>query len=40
MALRKNYLNDKLKLNISYDTYTLEDLLKKLEDIKVGDSNE
>ena len=35
-----DYLNDKLKLNISYDTYTLEDLLKKLEDIKVGDSNE
>ncbi len=35
-----DYLNEKLKLNISYDTYTLDDLLKKLEDVKVGDSNE
>ena len=35
-----DYLNNKLNLNIDYNTYTLEDLLNKLKDIKVGDNNE
>ena len=35
-----DYLNEKLNLNISYDNYTLEDLLEKLKTIKVGDINE
>ena len=35
-----DYLNEKLHLNISYETYTLDDLLVKLRNLKVGDSNE
>jgi len=35
-----DYLNDKLNLNIGYDTYTLEDLLDKLKSIEAGDNNE
>lgn len=35
-----DYLNEKLNLNISYETYTLDDLLEKLKSLKVGDINE
>ena len=35
-----DYLNKKLNLNIDYNTYTLDDLLKKLENVKAGDINE
>jgi len=35
-----DYLNDKLHLNLSYNYYTLEELLNELKTIKAGDNNE
>ncbi len=35
-----DYLNEKLNLGISYDTYTLDELLKKLENITEVENNE